>query len=259
MYTLLLLRHGQSTANAAGEFTGWVDVPLTEAGERQARGAGELLRSAGYCPDVVHTSVFSRAIRTADIMLGVLDRSWLPVRRSWRLGERQYGAWTGRRKADVRAEVGDERFLLWRRSLFGTPPPLAADALGALRADPRFAGLPTDTIPPVESLADVVARVVPYWTDVLAADLRAGRLPLVVAHGNSLRALVTHWDRLSEDEVLNLNIPTGIPLRYDFDAGLRPVLRGVRYLDPNAAAQAVAAVAREGHEHSVAGGRPSTT
>lgn len=249
--TMVLLRHGQSTANATGEFTGWVDVPLTDYGEQQARDAGELLWSAGFRPDVVHTSVFGRAIRTADLVLDVLGRSWVPVRRTWRLGERQYGAWTGRRKADVLAEVGDEQFLWRRRSLHGAPPPLAPLSLAALRADPRFADLPADTIPPVESLADVVARIVPYWIDVLAADLRAGRLPLVVAHGNSLRALVTHWDRLSEDEVMDLNIPTGIPLRYDFDSDLRPMRRCGQYLDPDAAAEASAAVAREGQEHRI--------
>jgi 2,3-bisphosphoglycerate-dependent phosphoglycerate mutase len=253
VYSMILMRHGQSTANADGEFTGWVDVALTELGERQAKAAAELIRADGLLPDVVHTSVFQRSIRSAEIILGVLDRQWLPAHRSWRLNERQYGALTGRRKTEVRAEVGEEVFRTWRRSLHGAPPPLAASALADLRALPCYADLPADTVPPVESLADVLARAVPYWIDVLAVELRAGRTPLVVAHGNALRALTAHWDRCSEQEIVDLNIPTGIPLRYDFDADLRPLRRGGRYLDPVAAAHASAAVAREGTAADVDG------
>lgn len=243
---MVLLRHGQSTTNAAGVFTGWTDVPLTRQGEREAERAGHLLRDAGLKPDMVHTSVLRRSIRTAEIMLDVLGRSWLPARRTWRLNERHYGALTGRRKADVRAEVGEQQFTLWRRSFAQPPPPLDPDAAAQFREDPRYAELPSGTVPDTESLADVLARLLPYWVDVLAEDLRAGRVPLVVAHGNSLRALVMHLDRLSERQVSELNIPTGIPLCYELDTGLRPRTPGGRYLDTDAAANAAAEVADEG-------------
>jgi 2,3-bisphosphoglycerate-dependent phosphoglycerate mutase len=242
----VLLRHGESASNAAGEFTGWADVPLSTVGEEQARIAGTLLRQAGIGPDVVHTSVLTRTIRTAEIVLGELDRDGVPARRSWRLNERQYGALAGRNKAQVRAEVGLRQYQSWRRSFGEKPPPMRADMLRALRADPRYAGLPAGTVPDCESLADVLARVLPYWIGVIIPDLRAGHTPLVVAHGNSLRALAMHLDDLSEREVEELNIPTGIPLCYDLDEELQPSRRGGRYLDPDAASQASAAVAREG-------------
>jgi 2,3-bisphosphoglycerate-dependent phosphoglycerate mutase len=247
MPTLVLVRHGQSTTNAAGQFTGWADVPLTDAGEHEARRVGELLREQAPHLHVVHTSVLRRAIRTAEIALDVVGRSWLPVARSWRLNERHYGALTGRSKAEVRAEVGDAQFLPWRRGFRERPPPMPAEPAEALRSDPRYSALPARVIPDSESLADVLARVLPYWVDVLSADLLAGRVPLVVAHGNSLRALIMHLDQMSEDEVVELNIPTGIPLCYELDDALLPRQRGGHYLDPTAAAQAAAAVAEEGH------------
>ncbi|MFE6668454.1 2,3-diphosphoglycerate-dependent phosphoglycerate mutase [Streptomyces sp. NPDC057697] len=245
--TLILLRHGQSTTNAQGRFTGWADVPLTPHGERQAERAAELLARDGLVPGLVHTSVLRRTIRTADILLSRLDRAWVPVHRTWRLNERQYGALTGRVKREVRREAGPSRYRAWRRSPTGAPGPLAADALARLREDPRYACLADGGPPVVESFADVVARVAPYWTDVLAAQLRTGRTVLVVAHGNALRALVTLLDRLTGPEAEHLNIPTGAPLYYRFDAALRPTVRGGRYAEPGAARAAAEAVAAEGH------------
>jgi 2,3-bisphosphoglycerate-dependent phosphoglycerate mutase len=244
--SLVLLRHGESTTNASGEFTGWIDVPLTAAGEKEAQRAGELLRDAELYPDVLHTSVLRRAVRTAEIVAAVLDRPWLPVRRSWRLNERHYGALAGRRKAEVRAEVGDEQFTAWRRSYDQPPPPIGHEAGREFTADPRYVALPAGTLPQTESLADVLARLLPYWAEVLAADLRAGRMPLVVAHGNSLRALVAHLDGLTAAQVAELNIPTGTPLVYTLDAELQALGGTGSYLDPDAAAAAASGVAREG-------------
>jgi 2,3-bisphosphoglycerate-dependent phosphoglycerate mutase len=244
--SLVLLRHGESTTNASGEFTGWIDVPLTAGGETEARRAGELLRDAELYPDVLHTSLLRRAIRTAEIVADVLDRPWMPVRRSWRLNERHYGALTGRRKAEVRAEAGEERFTAWRRSFRTPPPPIDPAAGREFTDDPRYAALPAGTVPVTECLADVLARLLPYWADVLAAELRAGRVSLVVAHGNSLRALVMHLDGLSEGQVAELNIPTGIPLLYRLDTDLRPLDGGGGYLDPDAAATAAGQVSAEG-------------
>ncbi|MCS0603703.1 2,3-bisphosphoglycerate-dependent phosphoglycerate mutase [Streptomyces sp. LP11] len=245
--TLLLLRHGRSTTNAAGRFTGWTDVPLASEGVHEAERAARLLARDGLLPDVVHTSLLRRSIRSADIVLAGLDRQWIPAQRSWRLNERQYGALTGRRKHDVRAEAGAGLYDHWRRSLHGRPAPLPAPDLVRLRADPRYATLRPDAVPAVESQADVTARVVPYWADVLAPRLRTGAVVLVVAHGNSLRALVTVLDGLDEAGVQRLDIPTGAPLRYDFDPDLRSVARGGTYLDPGAARAGAAAVAAEGH------------
>ncbi|MEU0679965.1 2,3-bisphosphoglycerate-dependent phosphoglycerate mutase [Streptomyces albogriseolus] len=244
--TLVLLRHGQSITNAEGRFTGWADVALTAHGEKQAVAAAELLARDGLVPDAVHTSVLRRSIRTADILLQELDRSWIPVHRTWRLNERQYGALTGRVKCEVRREAGPEQYRAWRRSLTVAPGPLPADALARLRADPRYAALRGGGLPAVESLADMIARVAPYWADVPAGQLRSGRRVLVVAHGNALRALIAVLDRLTEQEVEDLNIPTGAPLRYDFDRALRPVVRGGGYLDPDSARTAAATVATEG-------------
>ena len=244
--TVVLLRHGQSAANAADSFSGWLDVPLSERGRREAARAGELLAEHGLLPQVVHTSALSRAIRTAEIALEVLGRPELPTRRSWRLNERHYGALQGRSRASVRAEVGDELFAHWRRSYDAAPPPLLPDDPTSPRHDPGYAGLPTADLPVGEALADVRARVVPYWQEAIVPDLRAGRLPLVVAHGNSLRALCMHLDDLGPEEIRTLHIPTGIPLRYDLDADLRPRVRGGTYLDPRAAAEGVAEVAAQG-------------
>ncbi len=245
--TLVLLRHGESEWNAKNLFTGWVDVGLTSKGQDEANTGGELLRESGLLPDVVHTSVLRRAIRSAEIALDAADRLWIPVTRTWRLNERHYGALQGKDKAQVRAEYGEEQFMLWRRSYDVPPPPLPADSDMSARHDPRYDALPPDVLPDTECLKDVVVRLLPYWYDAIVPDLRAGWTVLVVAHGNSLRALVKHLDAISDEEISGLNIPTGIPLRYDLDDDLRPVRRGGTYLDPESAAEASAAVARQGH------------
>jgi 2,3-bisphosphoglycerate-dependent phosphoglycerate mutase len=243
--TLVLLRHGESEWNAKNLFTGWVDVGLSEKGRTEAAHAGELLRDAGLRPDVVHTSLLRRAIRTADLALDAADLAWLPVRRSWRLNERHYGALQGLDKAATREKFGDEQFLRWRRSYDEPPPPLADDNEWSQAGDPRYADL-FELLPRTECLADVVTRMLPYWYDALVPDLRLGRVVLVAAHGNSLRALVKHLDGLSDEEVVGLNVPTGIPLRYDLDQQMRPVTRGGEYLDPAAAAESIEAVKNQG-------------
>jgi 2,3-bisphosphoglycerate-dependent phosphoglycerate mutase len=243
--TLILLRHGESDWNRKNLFTGWVDVGLTAAGEAEALRGGEMLREAGLEPDVVHTSVLRRAISTANIALDVADRHWLPVRRSWRLNERHYGALQGKDKAAVRNEFGDEQFMLWRRSYDVPPPPLADDDEYSQVHDVRYADL-LESVPRTECLKDVVGRLLPYWYDGIVPDLRLGRTVLIVAHGNSLRGLVKHLDGLSDEAVVALNVPTGIPLRYELDAdSLRPTGPG-KYLDPDAAAAAIEAVANQG-------------
>ncbi len=246
--TLVLLRHGESTWNAKNLFTGWVDVELSELGEREAVRGGHLMRAAGLRPEVVHTSLLRRAINTANLALDVADRHWIPVRRDWRLNERHYGALQGKDKAQTRAEYGDEQYMRWRRSYDTPPPAIELGSEFSQDGDPRYAG--TD-IPRTECLADVVARMLPYWESAVAPDLRAGRTVLVAAHGNSLRGLVKYLDGIDEDTITGLNIPTGIPLVYEFepaDAGadLTPAPRGGRYLDPDAAADAIAAVANQG-------------
>jgi 2,3-bisphosphoglycerate-dependent phosphoglycerate mutase len=241
--TLVLLRHGESTWNAENRFTGWVDVPLSERGMAEAVRAGELLRDAGLLPDVVHTSVLRRAITTANLALDTCDRHWIPVRRDWRLNERHYGALQGKNKAQVRAEFGDEQFALWRRSYDVPPPPIEAASEFAQDGDPRYA---PEEQPPTEALVHVVARLLPYWETMIADDLCAGLTVLVAAHGNSLRALVKHLDGISDEAIAGLNIPTGIPLRYDLDEDLRPLSPGGQYLDPDAARVAAAAVAAQG-------------
>jgi 2,3-bisphosphoglycerate-dependent phosphoglycerate mutase len=245
-YRLVLLRHGESDWNQKNLFTGWVDVGLTAKGEAEARRGGELIKEQDLLPDVLHTSVLRRAIETAQIALDVADRLWLPVRRSWRLNERHYGALQGKDKAQVRAEFGDEQFMLWRRSYSTPPPPIDRDDPYSQDTDVRYATLPPELRPRTECLADVVVRMLPYWYDVIVPDLLAGRTPLVTAHGNSLRALVKHLDDMAEDDVVGLNIPTGIPLVYELGPDLRPIVPGGRYLDPDAAAAAITAVANQG-------------
>src|SRR6266516_7370473 len=219
---LILLRHGESDWNRKNLFTGWVDVGLSPAGEAEGIRAGQLLVEHGLLPDVVHTSVLRRAIRTAEITLDVAERHWIPVRRTWRLNERHYGALQGKDKTAVRAEFGDEQFMLWRRSYDVPPPPLADDDQYSQVGDLRYADL-LETVPRTECLADVVRRMLPYWYDAIVPDLRNGSV-LVAAHGNSLRALIKHLDDLSDEAVVSLNVPTGIPLRYDLDeATLMPV------------------------------------
>jgi 2,3-bisphosphoglycerate-dependent phosphoglycerate mutase len=243
--TLVLLRHGESEWNAKNLFTGWVDVGLSAKGEAEALRAGELLRGATLLPDVLHTSLLRRAIRTAEIALEAAQRCWIPVRRSWRLNERHYGALQGKDKAQVRAEFGDEQFMLWRRSYDVPPPPLPDDGEWSQAGDPRYAGL-FEMLPRSECLADVVTRMLPYWYDALIGDLLLGHTVLVAAHGNSLRALVKHLDGLGDEEVVGLNIPTGVPLRYDLDDKLRPITPGGQYLDPDAAAASIEAVKNQG-------------
>jgi 2,3-bisphosphoglycerate-dependent phosphoglycerate mutase len=241
----VLLRHGESEWNQKNLFTGWVDVDLTAAGEAEGRRGGELLVDAGLLPDVVHTSLLRRAIRTAEITLNAAGRHWIPVRRSWRLNERHYGALQGKDKAQVRDEFGDEQFMLWRRSYDTPPPPLADDDEFSQVHDPRYADL-LETVPRTECLKDVVGRMLPYWYDAIVPDLRRAGVVLVAAHGNSLRALIKHLDKLSDDAVVSLNVPTGIPLRYELDATtLLPTAPG-EYLDPDAAASAIEAVANQG-------------
>lgn len=244
--TLVLLRHGESEWNAKGLFTGWVDVGLTAKGEAEARRAGELLLEARLRPDVVHTSLQRRAIRTAETTLDVADRLWLPVRRSWRLNERHYGALQGKDKKETLAEFGEEQFMRWRRSYDEPPPPLAFDDPQHPRHDPRYAALAPDLLPASECLKDVLLRMLPYWYDAIVPDLRAERCVLVVAHGNSIRALVKHLDGIADDAIAGLNIPTGIPLRYEFGDDLRPTSEGGSYLDPAAAAAAAERVKNQG-------------
>ena len=243
--TLVLLRHGESTWNAENLFTGWVDVPLSERGAVEANRGGELLRDAELLPDVVHTSLLRRAISTANLALDVCERHWIDVRRDWRLNERHYGALQGKNKAQVRAQYGEQQFMLWRRSYDTPPPPIEAGSRFGQDDDARYAGL-GEELPRTECLADVVKRLLPYWESAIVPDLVAGRTVLIAAHGNSLRALVKHLDGVSDDAIVGLNIPTGIPLRYDLKADLRPVTPGGTYLDQDAAASAIKAVANQG-------------
>ena len=242
MATLVLLRHGQSDWNLKNLFTGWVDVDLSETGVEEAERGGAMLREKGVLPDVVHTSLLTRAIRTATLSLEGCGRSWVPVRRSWRLNERHYGALQGLDKAETKAKFGDEQFLLWRRSYDTPPPPIEEGQPSGV--DERYADLAPDVLPLTECLKDVLERMLPYWYDAIVPDLFAGRTTLVAAHGNSLRALVKHLDGISDADIAGLNIPTGIPLRYELDADLRVVESG--YLDPAAATEAAAAVAAQG-------------
>ncbi|WP_426565275.1 phosphoglyceromutase [Angustibacter sp. McL0619] len=244
-HTLILLRHGESEWNARNLFTGWVDVALSDKGEAEARRGGELLRDRGLLPDVVHTSLLRRAITSANIALDVADRHWINVRRSWRLNERHYGALQGKDKKQTLDEYGDEQFMLWRRSYDVPPPMLDDDSEFSQSRDPRYADLGA-AAPRTECLADVLERFLPYWHNGIVPDLRDGKVVLVAAHGNSLRALVKHLDGISDDDIAGLNIPTGMPLVYQLDAELTPLEAGGEYLDPAAAAEAAAAVANQG-------------
>ena len=244
-HTLVLLRHGESEWNARNLFTGWVDVDLSEKGRAEAVKGGELLTAAGLLPDVVHTSLLRRAISTANLALDRAERHWIPVRRDWRLNERHYGALQGKDKKQTLEEFGEEQFLLWRRSYDTPPPPIEADDEFSQAADPRYANL-GDAMPATECLKDVVTRLVPYWENEIQDDLRDGKVVLVAAHGNSLRALVKHLDGISDDDIAALNIPTGMPLVYELDEAFAPVIPGGRYLDPQAAVAAAAAVANQG-------------
>ncbi|MHA3682752.1 phosphoglyceromutase [Leucobacter sp. HY1908] len=241
---LILLRHGQSEWNKKNLFTGWVDVRLTEQGRGEAARAGELLAEAGVLPDVLHTSVLSRAIQTANLALEAADRMWIPVERSWRLNERHYGALQGLDKAETLQKYGETQFMEWRRS-YDTPPPALDDASEWSQArDARYADIDGER-PQTECLQDVVARMIPYWEGTVLPELRAGKTVLITAHGNSLRALVKHLEGISDEDIAQLNIPTGMPLVYEIDADGHPVGKG-EYLDPEAAAAGAAAVAAQG-------------
>ena len=245
MHKLVLIRHGESTWNLDNRFTGWTDVPLTATGVEQARGAGRLLKAEGYDFDLAYTSVLKRAVWTLWHALDELDRTWLPVRNDWRLNERHYGALQGLNKAETARQYGDEQVLVWRRSYDTPPPALSPDDARCERSDRRYAGLAPDQVPLTECLKDTVARVLPFWHEQLAPAIRSGQRVLVAAHGNSMRALVKYLDGISDDDIVGLNIPNGIPLVYELDAALKPIAS--RYLgDADAVAKAAAAVASQG-------------
>ena len=245
MYTLVLLRHGESTWNRENRFTGWTDVDLTDQGRSEAKEAGRLLQAEGFDFDLAFTSVLKRAVRTLWIALDEMDRMWLPVTPSWRLNERHYGALQGLDKAETAAQYGDQQVLVWRRSYDTPPDPLTADDPRSSFADPRYAALAPGDVPLTECLKDTVARVLPFWNDSIAPAIRSGRRVLITAHGNSLRALIKHLDGIGDDEIVGLNVPTGRPLVYELDEQLKPI--GHRYLgDQQAIANAMAAVASQG-------------
>jgi len=244
-YTLILLRHGNSVWNQENLFTGWVDVELSDLGRQEAKRAGELLAQSGLKPDLLYTSRLKRAINTANIALDAADRSWIDVKRDWRLNERHYGALQGKDKAQTLAEYGPEQFQIWRRSFDVPPPPIDDNDQYSQAHDERYADLGA-ALPKTECLKDVLIRMMPLWENEISQDLVAGKTVLVTAHGNSLRALVKHLDGVSDDEIAELNIPTGIPLVYKLDANFKPLVAGGEYLDPAAAAAGAAAVANQG-------------
>jgi len=243
--TLVLLRHGLSQWNQENRFTGWVDVPLSPEGEAEARNAGRLIKAAGLGFDLAHTSLLKRAIKTLWLALEELDLMWIPQHKSWRLNERMYGALQGLNKAETAAKHGDDQVKIWRRSYDIPPPPLSSGDPGWPGRDPRYAGLKPDEIPASESLKDTVRRFLPYWEGEIAPELREGKRVLIAAHGNSLRALVKHLDGISDADIVELNIPTGVPLVYELDDRLKPVKKG--YLgDPEEARRKAEAVANQG-------------
>jgi len=245
MYKIVFMRHGESTWNLENRFTGWTDVDLTEKGVREAKSAGQVLKDAGFTFDLAYTSVLKRAIRTLWLALDDMDMMWLPVKNDWRLNERHYGALQGLDKGETAAKYGDAQVLVWRRSYDTPPPPLAADDERTSFADPRYAGVPKDSIPLTECLKDTVARVMPVWDEEIAPAIRAGKNILISAHGNSLRALIKMLDGISDEDIVGLNIPNGQPLVYELDADLKPI-RHYYLGDQDAIAAAVAAVANQG-------------
>jgi 2,3-bisphosphoglycerate-dependent phosphoglycerate mutase len=244
-YTLILLRHGNSTWNQENRFTGWVDVDLSDQGRQEAKRAGELLAQSGLKPDLLYTSKLKRAINTANIALAEAERSWIDVKRDWRLNERHYGDLQGKDKAETLAQYGPEQFQIWRRSFDVPPPPISDDSEYSQANDERYAELGAN-IPKTECLKDVLIRMMPLWENEISKDLIAGKTVLVTAHGNSLRALVKHLDGISDADIAELNIPTGIPLVYKLDTNFKPLVPGGEYLDPEAAAAGAAAVASQG-------------
>jgi len=244
MHKLVLLRHGESVWNRENRFTGWTDVDLSERGRQEAQDAGRLLKEGGYLFDAAFTSVLKRAIRTLWYSLDALDLMWIPVEKDWRLNERHYGALQGLNKAETAQKHGDDQVKIWRRSYDIPPPPLTPDDERHPSRDPRYASLDPKELPLTESLKDTVARFLPYWHQAIAPTIAAGRRVIIAAHGNSLRALVKYLDEVSEADILELNIPTGIPLVYDLDDSLRP-LRHYYLGDPAAAAAAAARVAAQ--------------
>jgi 2,3-bisphosphoglycerate-dependent phosphoglycerate mutase len=245
MYKLVLVRHGESTWNLDNRFTGWTDVDLTPAGVEQAKSSGRLLKEAGYDFDLCYTSVLKRATRTLWHCLDEMDRTWLPVVHSWRLNERHYGALQGLNKAETAKQYGEAQVLAWRRSYDVPPPALDPSDPRCERGDVRYAKLEPGQVPLTECLKDTVARVLPFWDESMAPAIRAGKRVLVAAHGNSIRALVKYLDQVSDSDIVGLNIPNGIPLVYELDAQLKPI-RSMYLGDPEAAAAAAAAVARQG-------------
>ncbi|MGA4669018.1 phosphoglyceromutase [Propionibacteriaceae bacterium Y1923] len=243
---LILLRHGESEWNAKNLFTGWVDVDINEKGVGEAEKAAGLLQAENLLPDVLHTSLLRRAIHTAQIALDGCDRHWIPVKRSWRLNERHYGKLQGLNKTEIRDQFGEEQFMQWRRSYDVPPPVIDQDGEYSQFNDPRYADIPADERPLTECLKDVVARMLPYWESDIKPDLAAGKVVLIAAHGNSLRALVKHLDNISDEDISGLNIPTGVPLYYELDDNFAPVTPGGRYLDPEAAAASIEAVKNQG-------------
>jgi 2,3-bisphosphoglycerate-dependent phosphoglycerate mutase len=244
MTKLVLLRHGESTWNQENRFTGWTDVDLTGKGREEAAEAGRLLRDGGYVFDLAYTSVLKRAIRTLGIALDALELLWIPVTKNWRLNERHYGALQGLNKAETAAKHGEAQTKIWRRSYDIPPPPLTADDPRHPSRDPRYAGLSPSELPLTETLKDTVARFLPYWHETIAPSIKAGKRVIIAAHGNSLRALVKYLDNIDEQTIVDLNIPTGIPLVYELDHDLRP-LRHYYLGDPAAAAAAAARVANQ--------------
>ena len=242
--TLILLRHGESEWNASNQFTGWADVDLTEKGRAEGVRAGQLIKELERQPDVLYTSLLRRAITTANLALDAADRHWIPVHRDWRLNERHYGALQGLNKAETKEKYGEEQFMKWRRSYDTPPPPIEPGSTYSQDTDPRYADIGGG--PLTECLKDVVERFVPYFEGTIVPDLQAGKTVLIAAHGNSLRALVKYLDGMSDEDVVGLNIPTGIPLRYDLDSDLKPAVVGGTYLDPEAAEAGAAAVAAQG-------------
>ncbi|MDO5060533.1 MAG: phosphoglyceromutase [Actinomycetaceae bacterium] len=241
-YKLVLLRHGQSEWNALNLFTGWVDVPLSDLGKEEATHGGELLKKEGILPDVLFTSMLRRAIMTANLALDACDRHWIPVQRDWRLNERHYGALQGKNKKEIRDEYGDDQFMLWRRSYDTPPPAIELGSEFSQDTDPRYAGEP---IPATECLKDVLERMLPYWEETIVPVIKTGKTVMIAAHGNSLRAIVKHLDGISDEDIAEVNIPTGIPLLYELDENLVPVKKGGTYLDPDAQAK-IDAVANQG-------------